>query len=124
MLLSTFFFPLSAYIYIPSAVTIGRKHKAHRQQAEQPKPWRRAEKGRKGDKSSKQHGKDKSQGRGQARRSRMGQDESRMVDEDTPSVTLRNRSLDAVAEYIKEGRAGRIVVMVKIYIFFSLFLHV
>ncbi|KAF2640123.1 putative SIR2 family histone deacetylase [Massarina eburnea CBS 473.64] len=41
----------------------------------------------------------------------MGQDESRMVDEKTPSVTLGNRSLEAVAQYIKDGRAGRIVVM-------------
>ncbi|KAJ4347196.1 Sir2 histone deacetylase Hst2 [Didymosphaeria variabile] len=41
----------------------------------------------------------------------MGQDESRMVDEKTPPQTLKSRTLDAVAEYIRDGRARRIVVM-------------
>ncbi len=40
----------------------------------------------------------------------MGQEQS-YVDEDTPPVTLQERSLDAVAEYIKSGRAPRIVAM-------------
>lgn len=78
--------------------TIGRKHKPHRQQ--QGKGWRDAEKGRNKD-------------RGRAGRNRkMGQDESRMVDEKTPAVTLESRSIEAVAKYITSGRAKSIVVMV------------
>ncbi|CAI6335435.1 unnamed protein product [Periconia digitata] len=41
----------------------------------------------------------------------MGQDESRMVDDDTPPKTLDSRSLESLAKYIKDGRAKRIVVM-------------
>ncbi|KAF2445343.1 putative SIR2 family histone deacetylase [Karstenula rhodostoma CBS 690.94] len=41
----------------------------------------------------------------------MGQDESRMVDKKTPPQTLKSRTLEAVAAYIKEGSARRIVVM-------------
>jgi NAD-dependent histone deacetylase SIR2 len=42
----------------------------------------------------------------------MGQEESHIVDENTPTVTLTDRSIEAVAKYIKDGGAGRIVVMV------------
>jgi NAD-dependent histone deacetylase SIR2 len=75
---------------------IGRKHKAHRQQAQQNKPWRNAEKGRKG----------------KGKRGRMGQDESRVVDPTAPPQTLEARTLEALAQYIKDGRAQKIVVMV------------
>ncbi|KAK3363252.1 DHS-like NAD/FAD-binding domain-containing protein [Lasiosphaeria hispida] len=40
----------------------------------------------------------------------MGQDQS-VINDDTPSETLRERSLAAVAEYIKSGQARRVVVM-------------
>ena len=40
----------------------------------------------------------------------MGQEQS-LISEDTPPVTLQDRSLDAVADYIKSGKARRIVVM-------------
>ncbi|KAI4639913.1 hypothetical protein J4E93_008712 [Alternaria ventricosa] len=73
----------------------GRKHKAHRQQAQQNKPWRNAEKGRKG----------------KGKRGRMGQDESRVVDPNAPPQTLSARTLEALAQYIKDGRAKKIVVM-------------
>lgn len=75
---------------------IGRKHKAHRQQLSQSKPWREAEKGR---------------GKGKGR-FKMGNEESRIVDPSTPPQTLNARSLEALAEYIKDGRAKQIVVMV------------
>ena len=80
--------------------TIGRKHKAHRQQLQQGKNGRNQEKGR-----NKNRGKVGKHGR-------MGQEESRMVDEKTPPQTLKSRTLEAVAEYIRDGRARRIVVMV------------
>ncbi|KAI0018125.1 NAD-dependent deacetylase sirtuin-2 [Xylariomycetidae sp. FL0641] len=41
----------------------------------------------------------------------MGQESSVLVSEDTPPQTLSERSLRAVAQLIKEGRAKRIVVM-------------
>jgi hypothetical protein len=82
---------------------IGRKHKAHRQQLAQGKPWRETEKGR-------GKGKDKSKGKG--RHSRMGNEESRVVDPDTPPQTLKARTVEALAQYIKDGRAKQIVVMV------------
>ena len=41
----------------------------------------------------------------------MGQEASTQVDENMPASRLRNRSLAAVAEYIKEGKAKKIVVM-------------
>ncbi|KAM3533672.1 hypothetical protein MY4038_003108 [Beauveria bassiana] len=44
-------------------------------------------------------------------RSKMGQEESRMVDESTPPQTLSERSITAVADYIKNGDVKRIVVM-------------
>jgi NAD-dependent histone deacetylase SIR2 len=75
---------------------IGRKHKAHRQQAQQDKPWRNAEKGR----------------RGKGKKGNMGQDESRVVDPAAPPQTLEARTLEALAQYIKDGHAQKIVVMV------------
>ncbi|ORY03131.1 DHS-like NAD/FAD-binding domain-containing protein, partial [Clohesyomyces aquaticus] len=78
---------------------IGRKHKAHRQQLQQGKPWRESEKGR-------------GKARGKGRRDKMGQDQSLpQVDENTPTRTLESRSVEAVAKFIKDGRAGKIVVM-------------
>lgn len=41
----------------------------------------------------------------------MGQEESTMVDDSVPPATLSERSLAAVAEYIKSGKAKRIVIM-------------
>ncbi|CAN9146380.1 unnamed protein product [Alternaria alternata] len=61
----------------------------------QNKPWRNAEKGRKG----------------KGKRGRMGQDESRVVDPTAPPQTLEARTLEALAQYIKDGRAQKIVVM-------------
>ena len=42
----------------------------------------------------------------------MGQEASSPVDESVPPQTLGGRTVEAVAEYIKSGRARRIVVMV------------
>lgn len=47
--------------------------------------------------------------RWQARK--MGQEESRPVDASVPPRTLSARSLEAVAEHIKEGKCDRIVVL-------------
>ena len=44
-------------------------------------------------------------------RSKMGQEESSMLDESTPPKTLSERSISAIAEYIKSGDVKRIVVM-------------
>ncbi|RYN77419.1 NAD-dependent protein deacetylase hst2-1 [Alternaria tenuissima] len=63
--------------------------------AQQNKPWRNAEKGRKG----------------KGKRGRMGQDESRVVDPTAPPQTLEARTLEALAQYVKDGRAQKIVVM-------------
>ncbi|OTB17107.1 hypothetical protein K445DRAFT_316601 [Daldinia sp. EC12] len=41
----------------------------------------------------------------------MGQETSHLIDPDTPPETLSERSLRAVAQFIKDGRAKRIVVM-------------
>ncbi|USP74967.1 uncharacterized protein yc1106_02241 [Curvularia clavata] len=41
----------------------------------------------------------------------MGQDESRVVDPDTAPQTLKARTLEALAQYIKDGRARKVVVM-------------
>jgi NAD-dependent histone deacetylase SIR2 len=84
------------YIRHFTSFKIGRKHKAHRQQAQQNKPWRNAEKGRKG----------------KGKRGKMGQDESRVIDPTAPPQTLEARTLEALAQYIKDGRAQKIVVMV------------
>ncbi|KAH3906217.1 hypothetical protein HBH56_205300 [Parastagonospora nodorum] len=81
---------------------IGRKHKAHRQQAAQGKPWRESEKGR---------GKAKDKGKGKGKRNRMGNEESRVIDPNTLPQTLKARTVEALAQYIKDGRAKRIVVM-------------
>lgn len=45
----------------------------------------------------------------------MGQDESRVVDPDAPPQTLKARTLEALAQYIKDGRAQKIVVMVSFH---------
>lgn len=82
-------------IYCRISLKIGRKQKAHRQQAHQEKAWRNAEKGR-----------------GKGKRGKMGQEESTIVDPSTPPQTLKARTLEALAEYIKDGRAKSIVVMV------------
>lgn len=42
----------------------------------------------------------------------MGQESSALVDDSTPSVTLKARTIEAVAEYVKAGGARKIVVMV------------
>lgn len=82
-------------------VKIGRKHKNHRKELQ-------SGKGAQG--SSKGKAKDKARG---GRRNEMGQDESRpMVDESTPPQTLDDRSIEAVAKYIKDGQAKKICVMV------------
>ena len=44
----------------------------------------------------------------------MGQEQSSPIDDSRPSRTLRERSVDAVAQYIKDGRAKKIVVMVSL----------
>lgn len=41
----------------------------------------------------------------------MGQEESTLADAHGPPETLQERSLEAVAEYIKSGDARRIVVL-------------
>ncbi|CAG5186140.1 uncharacterized protein ALTATR162_LOCUS11500 [Alternaria atra] len=64
-------------------------------EAQQNKPWRNAEKGRKG----------------KGKRGKMGQDESRVIDPTAPPQTLEARTLEALAQYIKDGRAQKIVVM-------------
>lgn len=42
----------------------------------------------------------------------MGQESSVLVDDSTPSQTLKARNIEAVADYVKAGRARNIVVMV------------
>ncbi len=44
----------------------------------------------------------------------MGQESSTPIDETTPPQTLNDRSIEAVASYIKEGRAKKIVLMVSL----------
>lgn len=44
----------------------------------------------------------------------MGQEQSELVDESEPSRTLKKRSLAALAKYIKDGKAAKIVVMVSL----------
>lgn len=41
----------------------------------------------------------------------MGQDHSSLVDDDTPPEALSDRTLAAVAKYIKDGKAQKIVAM-------------
>lgn len=42
----------------------------------------------------------------------MGQEESTIIGDDVPPVLLEERSLAAVADYIKSGKVKRIVAMV------------
>ena len=49
-------------------------------------------------------------GKGKRNQRKMGQEQS-SIDDDTPSLTLQERSLTAVADFIKSGKARRIVVM-------------
>lgn len=44
----------------------------------------------------------------------MGQESSTPVDESTPPQALNARSIEAIASYIKEGRAKKIVLMVSL----------
>lgn len=44
----------------------------------------------------------------------MGQESSTMVDESVPPQTLKSRNLKGVADYIKSGKAKKIVVMVRV----------
>ena len=41
----------------------------------------------------------------------MGQESSTLVDENTPTQTLKDRSLGSIAKLIKDGRIRKIVVM-------------
>ena len=43
----------------------------------------------------------------------MGNESSVPVEDHVPPTTLESRTLDALAKYIKEGRAKSIVVMVR-----------
>ena len=67
-------------------------------------PWRDTPKAR-------NKGKGKRKGKG--KHNKMGNEESRMVDPGTPSRTLDARTIEAVAKYIKDGQAEKIVVMVR-----------
>ena len=49
----------------------------------------------------------------------MGQESSTPIDDNIPSHTLKQRTLEAVAEYIKDGHAKKIVVLVS-FVFFKL----
>ncbi len=42
----------------------------------------------------------------------MGQEQSSLIDEATPPQTLKDRSIESVAKYVKDGKAKQIVVMV------------
>lgn len=42
----------------------------------------------------------------------MGQESSSPIDDSVAPVTLKARTLDALAEYIKSGKVKRVVVMV------------
>jgi len=44
----------------------------------------------------------------------MGQESSTMVDESVPPQTLKSRDLKGVADYIKSGKAKKIVIMVRV----------
>jgi NAD-dependent histone deacetylase SIR2 len=43
----------------------------------------------------------------------MGNEESTMVDPSTKPVTLSARTAEALAKYIKEGKARKIIVLVR-----------
>lgn len=105
-------YALSARSIPRDSPTIGRRHKPHRGQP-QDTGGRNEEEGRNKSKSKSKNNNNKNKNRGQVGRlARMGQDESRLVDEKTPPQTLKSRTLEAVAEHIKDGKARRIVVMV------------
>lgn len=53
-------------------------------------------------------------GPGKPWQGKMGQEASTPVDESTPPLTLKNRTVESVAGFIKDGRAMRIVVLVLI----------
>lgn len=75
---------------------IGRKHKPHRQSGA---PGKAGKAG-------------KNRNRGIAGRIfGMGQDSSTPIDESVPPERLSSRTLDGVAEYIKSGRAKKVVIM-------------
>jgi hypothetical protein len=97
--------------YTLASLKIGRKHKAHRQQLSESKPWRESEKGRGKGKKSK------------GGRSKMGNEESHVLDANTPPLTLKERTLEALAEYMTDGKARQIVVMVGWYAYIEVDLH-
>ena len=47
----------------------------------------------------------------------MGQESSSLIDESTPPQTLQARTVEAVAKFINDGRAKKIVVMASLFIF-------
>lgn len=83
--------------------TIGRRRQEYRQQAQEDKPRRK-------DKAEK--GRPKNRNRGQVGRRKMGNEESTMVDPSTRPTTLSARNTEALAKYIQEGKARKIVVLV------------
>ncbi|KAJ4992959.1 NAD-dependent protein deacetylase hst2-1, partial [Stagonosporopsis vannaccii] len=87
----------------PNNSKIGRRRQEYRQQAQEDRPRRK-------DKAEKNRPKNRN--RGQAGRVRkMGNEESTMVDPSTRPFTLSARSTEALAQYIKEGKAKKIVVL-------------
>lgn len=44
----------------------------------------------------------------------MGQEASTPVSENTPPLTLKSRTVESVAEYVKSGKAKRVVVLVRL----------
>jgi len=91
------------YLFLPlKPSTIGRKRQEYRAQVEKPRRKDKADKNR-----------PKNRNRGQAGRVRkMGNEESTMVDPSTRPFTLKQRTTDALAQYIKDGKAKKIVVLV------------
>lgn len=86
----------------PQPFTIGRKRQEYRAQEEKPRRKDKADKNR-----------PKNRNRGQAGRVRnMGNEESTLVDPSTRPFTLKQRTTEALAQYIKEGKAKKIVVLV------------
>ena len=45
----------------------------------------------------------------------MGQEQSKEVDASVAPCSLKDRSLDSIVQYIKDGRAKNIVIMVSAY---------
>ena len=52
---------------------------------------------------------------GRQHRFGMGQEQSSLIDDSTPPQTLKERSVESVATYIKQGRAKKVVVMVSLF---------